>query len=161
MRVTDGSLASLNDRFRDAEPLDVLRFAHETFGDRAAILCSMQSSSTALCHLAERAGLVFDVLFVDTGVLHAETLATRDALVRAHPSLRVITLQPARTFAEQTAELGVLYLDVDGQRRCCDLRKSAPLRALRGRYDALLVPLRRDEGGARAVVQPFDSSIRR
>jgi phosphoadenosine phosphosulfate reductase len=155
MRVTDRSLASLNDRFRDAEPLDVLRFAHETFGARAAILCSMQSSSTALCHIADRAGLALDVLFVDTGVLHAETLATRDALVLAHPNLNVITLRPARTFAEQTSEVGVLYLDVEGQRRCCDLRKSAPLQALRGRYDALLVPLRRDEGGARAAVQPF------
>ncbi len=44
---------------------------------------------------------------------------------------------------------------MEGQRRCCDLRKSAPLHALRGRYDALLAPLRRDEGGARAAVQPF------
>jgi len=155
MRVTDLGLASLNERFRAAEPVEVLRFAHRTFGDRAAILCSMQSSSAALCHLADRAGLAFDVLFVDTGVLHAETRATRDALVQAHPNLRVITLHPERTFAEQTTELGVLYLDVEGQRRCCDLRKSAPLRALRGRYDALLAPLRRDEGGARAGVQPF------
>ena len=155
MRVTDRGLAPLNDRFRDAEPLAVLRFAHETFGDRAAILCSMQRSSTALCHLADREGLRFDVLFIDTGVLHAETLATRDRLVAAHPNLRVITARPARTFADQTAELGVLYLDVDGQRRCCDLRKSDPLHALRGRYDALLAPLRREEGGARAGLQAF------
>ena len=156
MRVTAPRLASLNDRFRGAEPLSVLRFAHQTFGDRAAILCSMQSSSAALCHLADRAGLDFNVVFVDTGVLHAETLATRDALAAAHPNLRLITLRPARSFAEQTAELGVLYLDVDGQKRCCDLRKSAPLRALRGRYDALLAPLRREEGGSRAGVQSFD-----
>ncbi len=155
MRITDRDLATLNDRFRDAAPLDILRFVGETFGDRAALLCSMQRGDTALCHLAARAGCRADVLFVDTGVLHAETLATRDALAAAHPGLRVITLHPEHTFAAQTRELGVLYLSKEGQERCCDLRKSAPLLALRGRYDALLSPLRRSEGGARAGVLPF------
>jgi phosphoadenosine phosphosulfate reductase len=155
MRVTDRDLAPLNDRFRAAPPLAVLRFAWEAFGDRAAILCSMQSNGTALCHLADRAGLSFDIVFVDTGVLHAETLATRDALAAAHPNLRLVTLRPAQTFAEQTRELGVLYLSKEGQERCCELRKSAPLHAIKGRYDALLTPLRRDEGGARSVVLPF------
>ena len=155
MRVRQGDLAGLNDRFHGAPPLDILRFAWETFGDRAAILCSMQRSGTALCHLADRAGLGFDVLFVDTGVLHAETLATRDALAATHPNLRVRTLHPERTFAQQTALLGVLYLSVEGQQQCCDLRKSMPLHAERGRYDALLSPLRRDEGGARATLSIF------
>ena len=155
MRVTDRTLETLNERFRDATPLAILRFVQETFGERAAILSSMQRGDTALCHLAARAGCRVDVLFVDTGVLHAETLATRDALAAAHPNLRVVTLRPERTFAEQTAELGVLYLTKEGQERCCELRKSAPLHALRGRYDALLSPLRRSEGGARASVLPF------
>jgi phosphoadenosine phosphosulfate reductase len=155
MRVRDRDLNRLNDRFRDAAPIDVLRFARETFGERAAVLCSMQRVGTALCHLADRAGLGFDVLFVDTGVLHAETRATRDALAASHPNLRVVTLHPERTFAEQTATEGVLYLSREGQERCCELRKSAPLYALRGRYDALLSTLRRAEGGARAGVQPF------
>jgi phosphoadenosine phosphosulfate reductase len=155
MRITDRDLESLNDRFRDAPPIDVLRFVADAFGRRAAILCSMQRADAALCHLADAAGWRADVLFVDTGVLHAETLATRDRLAAAHPGLDVITLRPARTFAEQTVELGVLYLSQEGQERCCDLRKSAPLRALRGRYDALLTPIRRAEGGVRAAVLPF------
>ncbi len=155
MLVRHETLAHLNDRFRGAPPIDLLRFARETFGDRAAILSSMQRADTALCHLADRAGLRLDVLFVDTGVLHAETLATRDALAASHPHLRVLTLRPGRTFAEQTSAEGLLYLSVEGQERCCHLRKSAPLLALRGRYDALLSPIRRDEGGARATTEPF------
>src|SRR6185437_1215979 len=138
MRVRQEDLAGLNDRFRDAAPIDLLRFAAEVFGARAAVLSSMQRADTALCHLADRAGLRFDVLFVDTGVLHAQTLATRDALAASHPNLRVRTLAPARSFAEQTAEEGVLYLSVEGQERCCELRKSAPLHTQQGRYDALV-----------------------
>lgn len=155
MRVTEQVLAKLNDRFREAPPAEILRFACQAFGERAAILSSMQRADAALCHLAAREGQRLDVLFVDTGVLHAETLATRDALAAAHPGLRVITLRPAQTFAAQTAEQGVLYLTKEGQERCCDLRKSAPLLAQKGRYDALLSPLRRSEGGARASILPF------
>jgi len=154
MRVTDASLAPLSARLEREDPTEVLRFVHRTFGPRAAILSSMQRAGTLLCRLAERAGLAFDVLFVDTGVLHQETLATRDALVRTHRHLQVLTLSPGRTFAEQTAEEGVLYLSKEGQERCCDLRKSAPLRAIRGRYDVFVSALRRGEGGARAAVRP-------
>jgi phosphoadenosine phosphosulfate reductase len=155
MRITERDLDALNRRFDGADPLDILRFARATFGERAAILSSMQRAGAVVCHLADRAGLPFDVVFVDTGVLHVETLATRDALAASHRHLRVVTLKPEHTFAAQTAAEGLLYLSKEGQERCCDLRKSAPLRAIRGRYDALLSALRREEGGARAEVRAF------
>ncbi|MFO0586230.1 MAG: phosphoadenosine phosphosulfate reductase family protein [Polyangiaceae bacterium] len=155
MRISKNELEALNARFRDASPIDLLRFATSTFGPRAAILTSMQRAGTALCALADRASLSFDVLFVDTGVLHQETLQTRDLLARTHPHLRVRTLAPERTFAEQTREEGLLYVSREGQERCCDLRKSAPLASVKGEYDALIGALRRGEGGARAKVQPF------
>ncbi len=155
MRLTESDLASLNERFASAAPLDLLRFAADTFGSRLAILSSMQRAGTMLCHLADRAGLSLDVVFVDTGVLHAETLATRDELARTHRRLNVITAHPAHTFAEQTAREGLLYLSKEGQERCCELRKSDPLHTLKGRYDALASALRRGEGGARGSVRPF------
>jgi phosphoadenosine phosphosulfate reductase len=155
MRVTEPDLAHLNARFEGAPPLDLLRFVAATFGPRAAILSSMQKAGSALCHLADRASLSLDVLFVDTGVLHVETIHTRDELARTHPHLRVITLHPAHAFAEQIRQEGLLYLSKEGQERCCDLRKSLPLRRMKGRYDALVSALRRGEGGARAKVQPF------
>lgn len=155
MRITEQDLADLNRRFESAPPLDLLRFTHSTFGERAALLSSMQLAGTLLCRLAEDARLAFDVLFVDTGVLHQETLATRDELARTHKHLRVITLCPALSFAEQTAAEGLLYLSREGQERCCDLRKTQPLLRLKGRYAALISGLRRAEGGARSTVKPF------
>ncbi len=159
MRVTQQTLEALNARFASAEPLDILRFAHETFGARAAILSSMQRAGTALCHLADRAGLDFEVIFIDTGVLHPETLHTRDALAASHPHLRVRTLTPEQTFTEQTAREGLLYLSKEGQERCCELRKSDPLRAIKGQHDALIGALRSDEGGARSRVRAFDLDL--
>ncbi len=154
--ITRASLAGLNQRFFGAPPLEVLRFTAETFGERAALLSSMQRAGCALAHMADRAGLALDVLFVDTGVLHEETRATRDRLAATHPRLRVLTLSPRQTMAEQLAEHGPLYLSKAGQERCCELRKSAPLLATRGRYDALIGALRRSEGGRRGAVTTFD-----
>jgi phosphoadenosine phosphosulfate reductase len=153
VRITRQALAPVNARLEERSPLEILRFAHATFGDRVAILCGMQRAGTALCHMADRAGLAFDVIFVDTGVMHQQTLETRDELARAHPRLRIVTLSPARSFAEQTREEGVLYLSRGGQERCCDMRKTEPLRSLAGRYDAFISALRRDEGGARARIK--------
>src|SRR5262245_61801499 len=150
MRVTEQHLDKLNERFEGAAPLAVLQFVHATFAGRSALLCSMQRAGTILCHIAERGELDFDVLFLDTGVHYAQTLATRDQLVRTHQRLRVITLAPERTFEEQTAQEGLLYLSHEGQERCCDLRKTIPLLNMRGRYDALVSGLRRSEGRARA-----------
>jgi phosphoadenosine phosphosulfate reductase len=137
-------------------PIEILRLVAETFGRRAAILSSMQRAGTALCHMADRAGLQMDVVFVDTGVLHPETLATRDRLAATHPNLRVRTLAPARSFLEQTRELGLLYVTKEGQERCCELRKSDPLLTVRGEYDVLIGALRRDEGGRRSLVGPIE-----
>jgi hypothetical protein len=145
-------------RLETRPPIEILKWAHGTFGSRVAILSSMQRAGSVLCHMADRQGLAFDVVFVDTGVLHKETLETRDELAKSHKNLRLVTLSPERTFARQTRDEGLLYLTREGQERCCDLRKSAPLRAIRGRYDAFVTALRRGEG-ERARTSTSSSSI--
>jgi phosphoadenosine phosphosulfate reductase len=152
MRLSADDLVGVNQRLEGASPTDVLRFAHETFGARAALLSSMQRAGLILAHMADRAGLAFDVLFVDTGLLHPETLTARNEVARTHPNLRLRTLSPSRTFAQQTSDEGLLYVSAEGQARCCDLRKSAPLRDQRGKYDALVSALRRGEGGRRKSI---------
>ena len=159
MRLTPDDLVRVNERLRGASPEAILRFAHDTFGDRTALLSSMQRAGLLLAHLANRAGLPFDVVFVDTGVLHPETLAARDALTSSHRHLHVRTLTPTRSFRQQTDEEGLLYLSKEGQERCCDLRKSAPLRAEKGRYDALVSALRRGEGGTRSRISAVSLDV--
>ncbi|MFO0611405.1 MAG: phosphoadenylyl-sulfate reductase [Polyangiaceae bacterium] len=156
MKLTRRDLDAANARFAELSPVEILRRVADAFGPRAAILSGMQRAGTILCHMADRAGLSLEVLFVDTGVMHRETLAVRDELARTHPNLRVTTLEPARTFAAQTREEGLLYLSVEGQARCCDLRKTEPLRGVRGKVEALVGALRQSEGGKRAKVQPLE-----
>lgn len=156
MKLTSRDVAAANEVLEALEPVEILRRVADAFGPRAALLSGMQRAGAVLCHMADRAGLPLEVLFVDTGVMHQETLRVRDDIAGTHPNLRVTTLHPARSFSDQTGEEGLLYLSVEGQGRCCDLRKSDPLRARRGQYDALVGALRQSEGGKRAKVRVLE-----
>jgi phosphoadenosine phosphosulfate reductase len=149
--LTQGDLASVNERLENWSAQQIISWAANLFGTRLAILSAMQKAGTVVCHMAHAAGLDLDVLFVDTGVHFQETYDTRDRIAKEY-GLKVISLRPEMSMAEQTAKLGVLYLSKDGQEQCCDLRKSAPLRQTRGCYDAYLGSLRRGDGEKRAKV---------
>ena len=147
-KLTQADLAPLNQTFEDRTPQELLRWAKQTFGDRLAALSAMQMSGSVVCHLMSKLQVEAPVLFVDTGVNFQETLDTRDQISSRY-GLEVISLRPELSMAEQTAKYGVLYLTVEGQEQCCDMRKSAPLLQVKGKYDCLIGSLRRAEGGKR------------
>jgi phosphoadenosine phosphosulfate reductase len=130
----------------DADALDILRWAAQTFGPRFCVTSSMEDAVVA--HLASRVAPGVDVVFLDTGYHFPETNGTRDA-VAAVMDVNVITLTPRRTVAEQDAEHGPKLHDRDPD-LCCALRKVAPLEAGLTGYDAWATGLRRDESPTRA-----------
>lgn len=147
-RLTQADLIDLNRTFEERTPQELLQWAQEMFGDRLAALSSMQRAGSVICHMLKTIPVPMPVLFVDTGVLFEESLATRDRIMEEY-GLEVRTLTPEKTMEEQTTELGVLYLTPEGQKECCELRKSAPLDAVKDQYDALIGSLRRADGGQR------------
>ena len=131
----------------DADALDVMRWAAETFGHRLCVTSSMEDAVVA--HLASRALPGVHVLFLDTGYHFPETTGTRDA-VAAVMDVEVITLTPRQSVAEQDARQGPRLHDRDPD-LCCALRKVLPLEeGLRG-YDAWATGLRRDESPLRSL----------
>jgi phosphoadenosine phosphosulfate reductase len=149
--LSQSDLADLNASMESRTPGEVLAWARGTFGGRVAILSALQRAGCVVCHMASAAGVKMDVLFVDTGVLFPETLATRDRLMQQY-GVNIITLAPEMSMEEQTEKLGVLYLTPDGQSQCCEMRKTAPLLTVKGRYDALVASLRRGDGERRSKV---------
>ncbi len=149
-RLSQADLVELNRNFEERTPQELLQWAHEIFGDRVAAMTSMQESGNVICHMLHAIPVPMDVVFVDTGVLFQETLDTRDRLMAAY-GLQIRTLQPELTMEQQTAQHGVLYLTPEGQQQCCEMRKSQPLDAVKGHYDALIGSLRRADGGRRGT----------
>lgn len=148
-RLTQADLVDLNKSFEERSPQELIQWALEIFGDRLAAISSMQRAGSVVCHMLHSLKLPIPVLFVDTGVLFEETLRTRDRMIE-ELGLNIITLSPKQSMEEQTAELGILYLTPEGQQQCCDLRKTQPMAAVAGDYDALIGSLRRSDGGKRA-----------
>ena len=147
-RLSQAKLAGLNKTFEHSSPQDLLRWAHEIFGNRVAAISAMQQSGSVVCHMLAQLQLRIPIVFVDTGVMFEETLQTRDR-IRDEYGLPVRTLKPKLTMEQQTAEHGVLYLSVDGQQKCCHMRKVEPLNAIKNDVDALIGSLRRADGGRR------------
>jgi phosphoadenosine phosphosulfate reductase len=91
-----------------------------------------------------------DVFFLDTGYHFAETLGTRDAYAAILP-IRMRTVLPLRTVAEQDAQYGPRLHDRDPD-RCCAMRKVEPLeRALSGR-PAWVTGMRREDAPTRTDI---------
>lgn len=130
----------------DASPLEILRWAVDTFGAGFCVTSSMEDAVVA--HLASRVRPGVDVVFLDTGYHFEETIGTRDA-VDAVMDVHVITLTPRQTVAEQDAEHGPKLHDRDPD-LCCALRKVKPLEEGLTAYRAWATGLRRDESPTRA-----------
>ena len=163
-RLTQADLADLNRTFEQSTPQDLIRWGQKTFGNRIAALTSMQMSGNVVCHMLYEHQIKVPILFVDTGVLFQETLDTRDALVERY-GLNVVTLKPELTMQQQTEKFGVLYLEPEGQKQCCFMRKNEPLIRVADQYDAFISSLRRSDGGARSRVpvlslDPETNSVR-
>ncbi len=150
-QLAQSDLAALNKSFEERSPQEIIAWTVKVLGSKAAIMSAMQMSGSVLCHMAAESKLKPDVVFVDTGVMFQETLTTRDKLI-SELGLNVVTLTPELTIEEQTEKYGVLYLTHEGQGTCCEMRKSQPLRSIKGRYHAFLGALRRDEGDRRSNV---------
>jgi len=133
-------------RLEGASATEIIRWAHETFGDRLAVTSSMGDG--LIPHLCAEAAPGIDVLFLDTGYHFAETIGTRDA-VAATTGANVRTILPLLTVAEQDEQYGPRLHDRDPD-ACCRMRKVEPLDRALADYDAWISGVRRDETPERA-----------
>ena len=88
----------LNAELRDAQPLEVLRRAHQLYGDKLALVSSFGAESAVLLHLAAQIDPSIHVLFLDTGMLFGQTLDYRKTLSAKLGLTNVHDLRP--TFAD-------------------------------------------------------------
>lgn len=140
-------IQSLNQRFASAPSEDILAWAWEQFGPRAALGTSFQGAGLVMIHLARQQELAFPIFTLDTGLLFPETLALRQRLEEFF-GCRIESLKPDLTVDEQA--------DIHGPelwRRepdlCCTVRKVLPLRDRLANLDCWITGLRRQQTESR------------
>ena len=146
-RTTDlaAVAAGAAERLDRASAEEIIEWAVATFGARFCVTSSF--ADAVLAHLASRVDPAIEVIFLDTGLHFPETLTVLEQARSL--AIRVVSIRPARTVAEQDLEHGPRLYARDPD-RCCELRKVQPLRDALDRYDAWASGLRRDESPTRA-----------
>ncbi len=148
--LTASEIQSLNQRFDQQPTQEILAWAQERFGSRAAIGTSFQGAGLVMLHLARTRGLQFPVFTLDTGLLFPETVEIKKRLENFF-ELRIESLEPDLTVAEQA--------DVHGPELwnrtpdlCCTVRKVLPLRDKLSDLDCWITGLRREQSDSRAGI---------
>jgi phosphoadenosine phosphosulfate reductase len=144
-------------RLEGAQPLDILRWAAEEFGDGLCIASSM--GDAVLPHLASRAKPGIPVVFLDTGYHFAETIGMADAVAATLP-VTVLRITPRRTVEEQDAAEGPRLFERNPD-RCCALRKVEPLARALAPYTAWAAGIRRDETESRRDIRVVEWDAKR
>lgn len=152
---------ALNADLRAAHPREVIAEALARFGPRLALVSSFGAESAVLLHLAASVDRRIPVLFLDTGMLFAQTLDYRRELATQ------LGLTDVRDLRPRFGDLALTDPDADLWRRdtdaCCEIRKVLPLeKALEG-FDAWITGRKRFHGGARLrlpVVEEADGRMK-
>ena len=146
--LTAVELQSLNARFTTQPAGEILRWASERFGPRAAIGTSFQGAGLVMLHLAKQSGLSFPVFTLDTGLLFPETLELKRRLEDFF-GLAIEGLAPDLT-VEQQAHIHGPELWARQPDLCCTARKVLPLRDKLLDLDCWITGLRREQSDTRS-----------
>ena len=123
---------------------------------RLAAVSSFGAESAVLLHLIARIRAATPVLFIDTGMLFAETLRYRDDLAFRLGLTDVRTVRPGRDAVRRGDAWGRLHLtDPDA---CCDLRKTRVLDAALDGFDGWITGRKRFQAATRLAIAPVETA---
>lgn len=147
--------AALARRYGGLDPRALLtQLVHADFADRIALVSSFGAESIVLLHMIARIEPTLPVLFSDTGQLFAETL---DYQRRVAAELGLVDVRAVRPDPARLAELDPEgRLHADDPDRCCELRKTAPMAAALGPFNAWITGRKRYQSRLRAELPPFE-----
>jgi len=146
---------ALNAAYRHHSAIAVLaRALHDPDVGQLALVSSFGAESVVLLHMVALARRETPVIFLETGMLFAETLVYQQELAErlGLTDMRIIRPDAAETKARDPNAM----LNQTNPDACCALRKTVPLaRSLAG-FDGWITGRKRYQGSARAELEFFE-----
>ncbi len=121
---------------------------------------SLGAEDVVITHIINALALDIPVFVLETGALHAETLALL-ARTRVASRVAVTVYRPAQEAVVQfVAREGqdAMYRSIDLRKACCGIRKMEPLARALADQKAWITGLRREQSAARAEVPAIDTT---
>ena len=143
-------------------PLEVVAWALERFGDRAAVVTALQVDGMAILDMAYRIDPRVRIVTVDTGRLPAETYAFMEQVRQRYPRARWDVRFPDYEEVEamvRTSGPNLFRQDVSLRLTCCQIRKVHHLLRALADLDAWFTGLRRDQTASRANVKKVEMDL--
>ncbi|MEL6240387.1 MAG: phosphoadenylyl-sulfate reductase [Pseudomonadota bacterium] len=147
----DVLVGALNAKLTHHGATDVLRAAFDAIPN-LALVSSFGAESVVLLHLAAVARREVPVLFIDTEMLFAETLAYQQEIAE-RLRLQNVQIIRAPTIRDHDPD-GTLHLR--NPDTCCHLRKTAPLQEALMPFDGWITGRKRYQSGRRANLDFFE-----
>jgi phosphoadenosine phosphosulfate reductase len=140
-----------------ARALDLLRDVAERFPGRVVLANSLGAEDMVITDLIARHQLPIALGTLDTGALHAETLALLPR-IHEHYGIEVEVYRPVQEavieFVGRHGERA-MYESVQLRKNCCGIRKLEPLSRMLASRDAWITGMRREQSDNRGAV-PFE-----
>jgi phosphoadenosine phosphosulfate reductase len=148
--LTSEEVRALDQRFNRQPTEQILAWAWERYGSRAAIGTSFQGAGLVMMHLAKQNYLPLPVFTLDTGLLFPETVALKQRLEDFF-GFAIESLVPDLTVEEQ-GHINGPELWKHNPDLCCTIRKVLPLRDKLCDLDCWLTGMRREQSDSRAGI---------
>ncbi|GAB4579546.1 MAG: phosphoadenylyl-sulfate reductase [Anaerolineales bacterium] len=145
------NLASLNRRFENAHPCEIMRWGLTTYGPDITLATGFSPSGIVLLHLASQLRPRVNVFYLQTDLLFPETMALRDRLAK-RLNIQFTEVHCGLSLEGQNFRFGENLWARDPD-QCCHLRKVAPLRNYLADKKAWITAIRRDQGPTRAFTK--------
>ncbi len=138
--------AQVNAQFDDKDALGLLKAALTEHG-KIAMVSSFGTESVVLLHMISKIDKNAPILFVETGMLFAETLAYQQSLAAEFGLTNVQLVKPDAAYLAAKDPDGTLHqVSTDA---CCDIRKVAPLERALLPFNGWITGRKRIHGGQR------------
>jgi phosphoadenosine phosphosulfate reductase len=140
-------LARANVSLEASEPIEVLRWAAETFGLGMTIGTAFGASGVVLLDMVREVCPRAEVFYIDTGLFFPETYALIRRLEDRY-GMAFRKVVPELTVGRQAREHGERLWERDPD-KCCGMRKVAPMASVLSGKSAWVTALRRDQSHSR------------
>ncbi len=148
--LTPANVRLLDQQFHGLPTEQILAWAWQRFGPRAAIGTSFQGAGLVMMHLAQQNGIQFPVFTLDTGLLFPETLELKKRLEDFF-GYQIESLRPDLTVEQQEEAQGPELWKREPD-LCCTIRKVLPLQSKLQDLDCWITGLRRQQSDTRASI---------
>ncbi|MHC4563180.1 MAG: phosphoadenylyl-sulfate reductase [Planctomycetota bacterium] len=153
--MTAPAIADIHlEELEQMSPPELLTFAFEQFGERAAIGTSLQKTGMVIIDMASRLGIPFRVFFVDTLLNHRETYDLLEETEKRY-AITIERFTPSPDDIDSLHRTAGQWAHFLARTSCCRIRKVLPFQRAQQTLDVWVSGLRADQSDHR------DSAIRR